>query len=121
MALGRTAAGVALGCTLIFAGPLRSENPVEIDIRPAFTTAPGTFRVVVQIVPHEDNRELVIQADSADFYRASYIEVDGEYGARSYPLMLKGLPAGHYTITARLRGREGDRAADSMVVDVLEG
>jgi hypothetical protein len=35
--------------------------------------------------------------------------------------VLKGLPAGRYTITARLRGCEGERAADSMVVDVLEG
>jgi hypothetical protein len=121
MALERTAAGIALGLTLIFAGPLQSEDAVEIDIRPAFTTAPGTFRVLVRIAPHEDNRELIIEADSADFYRASHVQVDGEDAARTYPLWLKGLPAGHYTITARLRGHDGDRAADSMVVDVLEG
>jgi hypothetical protein len=121
MALGRTATGIALGFTLIFAGPIRSENPVQIDIRPALTTAPGTFRVAVQIVAHEGNRELVIEADSPDFYRASYIPFDGEYAARSHALVLKGLPAGRYTITARLRGCEGERAADSMVVDVLEG
>lgn len=121
MAFGRIPTAIVLAITLILAGPLRSENAVGIEIRPALPTAPGSFTVVVQIAPHENNRELVIEADCAHFYRASSIPLDGEQSARTYPVRLKGLPPGHYTITAKLRRAGGDRAAESVVVDVPEG
>jgi hypothetical protein len=61
----------------------------------------------------------VFEADSADFYRSSYVQLNGKDAARMYPLALNGIPAGDYTITVELLGSAGVRAIGRGVVSVI--
>jgi hypothetical protein len=97
----------------------QASSAVEVSIRPAVTTAPGNISVLARVEPDADNRALVIEADSADFYRSSYVQLDGKDAPRIYPLALNGIPAGEYTITVELLGTAGVRATGRGTVSVI--
>ncbi len=97
----------------------QARSAVEVTVRPAVTSAPGNVNIVARVEPDEENRALVIEADSGDFYRSSYVQLDGKDAARTYPLALTGIPAGEYTITVELLGSTGVRATGHGVVSVI--
>lgn len=121
MGLDRTTIGlgvgflVTLGAWSLHAG----ERALDVSVRPSVTFAPGSARIVARVEPHEDNRVLIIEADSPAFYRSSHVQLDGEHSARVHPLLLKGIPAGEYKITVRLRDSDGVRAVASGALEVI--
>lgn len=82
--------------------------------------APATVRVVVTVEPHADNRELVVEADSGSFFTSSTVELDGERAARIQAFTLKELPAGDYSVAARVVQKDGSRQKASAEYMVLE-
>jgi hypothetical protein len=96
-----------------------ASEPLQLSVRPTVTPAPGAVRVVVTVERHRDNRALVIEADSPAFFRSSLLQLEGEADARTHTLLLTSLPAGVYTITAKLRGTNGARGVDKCIVEVV--
>lgn len=115
-----TAIAFALAAAVSGVMARNAAEPLEVSVRPAVTPAPGAVRVVVTVEPHPDNRALVIEADSPAFFRSSLRQLEGEADARTHTLLLTSLPAGVYTITARLRGANGSRGVDKCSVEVID-
>jgi hypothetical protein len=66
LSTSRWAVGAALAALAISLGTSPLAEPIlEITVRPTVTTAPGFVHIVARVEPHEDNRTLIIQAESA--------------------------------------------------------
>jgi len=73
---------------------------VTMTVSPPQSFAPSDMVVRVHVVPDAANRALVIVADSADYYRSSVVQIDGESGPRIIVLELRSVPSGDYQIRA---------------------
>jgi hypothetical protein len=65
-----------------------------------------------------DNRALEVVAESPDFYRSSYIQLEGAQAQRTSVVQFRNLPSGRYRVTGTLVGSVGPRAAVSRVFEV---
>jgi hypothetical protein len=95
----------ALGTAL----PLGATERVTMTVSPTQSFAPSDMVVRVHVAPDSANRALVIVADSADYYRSSVVQIDGESGPRMIVLELRSVPGGDYQIRAAVvdaAGRE---------------
>jgi hypothetical protein len=120
MTVNRTMLAAAIAILGAIGGwSAQAESAVEVTVRPAVTSAPGYVNIVARVEPDEENRALVIAADSGDFYRSSYVQLDGKDAARMYPLALTGIPAGEYKITVELLSSTGVRATGHGAVSVI--
>ncbi len=111
----------AMGCaaTAAFVIALGSTTPgsaadvVEIRLNGTYFSEPATVRFMVALEPHDANRVLWIEADSADLYLASEIALGGRHDKRLHALAFKNLMAGHYTLRAEVRSSSGVRGTKS--------
>lgn len=95
-----------------------TEDDVSLRLSSTFATAPATVVVTATVSRDERNRALVFTAESEDFFRSSTVELDGENEARVHQFWLKGLPEGHYLVSAQLEGVRGVRALGTAPLDV---
>ncbi len=85
-----------------------ARDMVAVRVSPNISMAPATVRVVVTVEPDPENRELIVEADSGDFYTSSAVELDGSKAPRLQAFVLKELPAGQYDVAAWVVRRNGD-------------
>jgi hypothetical protein len=97
------------------AGPEQDEAPVEIRLM-----SPAAVRSVVRVAPHADNRTLRIVMDSANYYRSSDVQLDGDRAAQSHFFTWADLPPGSYSVVVTVLGPNGPRAAKMLPFDVVE-
>jgi hypothetical protein len=71
------------------------------------------MRVRVRLEPNADNRLLAIIADSADFYRRSDVQLDGNDAPAVIELGFPEVPGGDYEISAVLIDNTGKECAVS--------
>ena len=95
---------------LLLLGPLGTprtpaKQVVEIIVRGHFFSAPATVPVTIAVEPGADNRVLVVEADSDDYYRSSSIELDGDKEKRLHSVELRSLPAGEYVVRAQVKSK----------------
>ena len=76
---------------------------ISMRVTPNVSAAPSTVVVQTTIPRNPDNRSLLIEADSGEFYRASEIPLDGDRAPVITEVRLKGLPGGEYIVRAVLR------------------
>ena len=76
--------------------------PLAIMVNPTYSFAPASLRVHARLEPSPDNRTLEIAADSADFYRSSLVQLDGDRAPRVVTLEFASLPAGEYEVRGTL-------------------
>jgi hypothetical protein len=105
---------LAIGSTT----PGSAADVVEIRLNGTYFSEPATVRFMVAVEPHEANRVLWIEADSADLYRASEISLSGVDEKRLHTLSFKNLTAGHYTLRAEVRSSSGVRGMATREVVV---
>jgi hypothetical protein len=93
---------------------------MTIKVSPAVAVAPATLWVRANIESNAGNRAVEVVVDSADFYRSSRIELEGEYAPRTTVFELRNLPGGRYVVTTRLFGPSGQaRSAIRQVIKVV--
>jgi hypothetical protein len=110
------AAVLALAAT----SPLGAGEPLTIRVSPRVAMAPATL--VIDAVAEQDpaNRALQIQVDSADYYRGSLVQLDGEQAPRTTTVRYEGLPGGTYEVRATLLGSNGKpRASTNRQVNII--
>ena len=78
---------------------------VEIRVRGHYFSAPATVPITVAVEPGAQNRMLIVEADSEDYFRSSGVELAGENEKRLHSVEFKSLPAGEYTIRAEVRSK----------------
>lgn len=94
-------------------------EPLRLSVTPRITTAPATVKVIALIARNADNRELVVEADSGDYYRSSTIQLDGADAARAYEVWFRSLPPGEYLITAVVEDDHGKATKVTTTAKIL--
>ena len=112
---------VVCGLLLMSAGVWADAGEkISLKASPEISFAPAHLIVRTAIEPDLDNRALEIVVDSADFYRSSLIELNGEEAPRTSVVEFRGVPGGRYEVSARLLGEGGEsRALARRIVDVI--
>ena len=93
--------------------PLDARSRLQLRISSYFLPAGSDLSVVVRVEPDEENRELTVFVDSGDYFRSSMEPLDGADAARAHQFRFKSLPAGQYSLVARLEGTKGVREVTS--------
>ena len=81
--------------------------------------SPATMRSLVRVAPHEDNRKLRVEVDSAGYFRASEIDLDGKNAPPNHYFAWSELPAGSYSIVVTVLGANGRRVSSDLPFEVL--
>ena len=78
---------------LLLMSPLGADERLTIRVAPRMAMAPAT--VVVHAVAERDpaNRSLQIQVNSADYYRSSLVQLDGDEAPRTTTVQYEGVRA----------------------------
>jgi hypothetical protein len=78
------------------------ESLLRIEVTPNVSQAPALVRIRVHVTPSAANRGLRIVAESGDFFRSSYVALDGAEAAPITEASFKNLPGGDYEVTVSL-------------------
>jgi hypothetical protein len=105
-------------CLALTGAPLTGEETLTVKVTPAAALAPAFVRVRATVGLHDDNRALVIIAESDDFYTSSEIPLNGRHAPRVSVVEYPNLPMGFYRVTGILIGPRGQRAIASQRVNV---
>lgn len=110
---------VILAGLLAAISALDAADTVSLRVTPNVAYAPATVSITVTVEPDGQNRALLVEADSAAYYRSSQIQLDGEHAARTHRLLFRGLPPGEHVVSAVVRGTNGSQARVSQKVMVV--
>lgn len=91
---------------------------VEILLRGRYFVEPATVQITVAVEPDTANRVLRIEADGDQLFRASDLALAGANEKRLHAVEFKNLPAGTYTLRARVMSSDDVRglASQELVV-----
>ena len=114
------AVGLLLLCGAVL---VRAVQPVTISVHPAVTSIRGGTRVLVRLEASELNRKLVWEVDGPDYFRSSSVQLDGASAPRSFRYVLNHVPAGEYSVRARVirNNNSESMASATMAVIGIEG
>jgi hypothetical protein len=102
--------------------PLGAGEPITMRVSPAVAFAPANLVVRATIESDAQNRAVIVSADSADFYRASELTLDGDQAPRTNTFEFRSLPPGTYEVRATLIGASGrPRGTVRQAVNVMTG
>lgn len=105
---------------LVATSPLGAGERLTIRVAPRVAMAPATL--VIDAVAEQDpaNRALQIQVDSADYYRSSLVQLDGEAAPRTTTVRYEAVPGGIYEVRVTLFGTNGKPlAATTRPVNII--
>ena len=94
-------------------------EPVSLEVDPAYCFAPCVVTISVGVEPHKADRQLTVEADSLQFYRSSVFDLEGDQEPVQHTVIWKSLPEGFYQIRATLRRSDGDLRQASGKIRVI--
>ena len=83
-------------------------DELTLRLTPRFVSAPGYLRSLIRVAPHEANRVLRVEIDSAGSYRRSDIQLEGASAPTSHFVDWKEVPAGKYDLRVSVLGAGDD-------------
>ena len=89
-----------------------ADGLLSVQVQPNYCRDPCRIEVTVRLDPHETDRSLLVEADSANFYRSSTIQLDGNAEPAVHRVEFNSVPAGQYVVRVSL-GRVNGVAARS--------
>jgi hypothetical protein len=99
-----------------------TDGRLRIEVSPRISNAPAQVRIRAIVPPNAANRGLRIVADSGDYFRSSYVALDGDSAALITETSFKNLPGGEYDISVTLMDTQGHAASsDRRSVMVTSG
>ena len=108
MKLRPTVFGILMLCATL---PMSAGERIAVKVSPAVAFAPANLVVRTMIEADQDNRAVEIIAESADFYRSSQIQLEGDKAPRTTSFEFRSLPPGTYDVRALLIGADGEQRA----------
>lgn len=100
--------------------PLGAGQRITMKVSPAMAFAPANLLVRATIEADAQNRAVAIVAQSADFYRSSEIQLEGDRAPHTSTFEFRSLPPGNYEVTAALFGADGrERAVVRQSVNII--
>lgn len=95
------------------ASPLGANERLAVKVTPAVCFSPANLMVRATVQADPQNHELEVSAESADFYRSSAIQLDGESAPRTQQVEFRSLPPGNYSVTVSLFDAKGKSRAQA--------
>jgi hypothetical protein len=92
---------------LLAAAPVMGYEELRLRVSPEMAIEPARVIVSAYIEPNTENRAIEVITESADYYRSSFVYLEGDKAARSNTFRYRDLPAGVYEVRAVLFDREG--------------
>jgi hypothetical protein len=108
MKLRATLFGILMLITTL---PIGAGERISVKVSPAVAFAPANLVVRTMIESDQENRAVEIIAESADFYRSSQIQLEGDRAPRTTTFEFRSLPPGTYEVRALLYGTGGEQRA----------
>jgi hypothetical protein len=96
---------------LLLALPAGAGDKLTMRVSPAVAFAPANLVVRAYVPADPDNRAIEVVAESADFYRSSEMQLDGDKAPRTNIFEFRSLPTGTYQVSAVVIGSHGDAKA----------
>ena len=84
-----------------------ADGRLRIEVSPRVSQAPARVRIRAIVTPSEENRGLRVVADSGEFFRSSYLPLEGADAAPITDTSFKNLPGGEYEVTVTLVDSQG--------------
>lgn len=94
-------------------------DSLSLQVSPGIAMAPANVRVLARVYRDVDNRALEVAAESDEFYRSSYISLEGDKAPTVTEISFKGLPGGQYRVSVVLHGSRGVRGRASREVNII--
>lgn len=87
-------------------------TPKRLDVtaEPGYSLEPARVNVRILHDPRAGDRQMTVEAESADFFRSSAFPLEGEAASRLHEIVLKALPAGRYRLRVTIDGTGGEGA-----------
>jgi hypothetical protein len=101
----------ACGFLLATALTVGAGERLTIAVSTSQAFAPATATIRVHVTPDANNRGLEVSVDSGQFYRSSWIQLDGTEAPQTIAVEVRGLPGGHYQIRGALVDSTGRACA----------
>ncbi|SRR5713226_7531951 len=73
--------------------------------------APATAMIRVHVTPDANNRGLEVSVDSGEYYRSSWIQLDGTEAPQTIAVEVRSLPGGNYQVRGALVDSSGRTCA----------
>jgi hypothetical protein len=89
--------------------PAGAGEPLTMRLTPPVALEPAALTVHTVIETDPDNRALQVVAQSQDYYRSSWIQLDGSNAPRLNVFEFKNLPTGTYEVVGVLVASDGAR------------
>jgi hypothetical protein len=96
---------------LLVAASSTAVDKLVMRVTPTVAMGPATVHIHTFTERDADNRAMEVVAESADFYRSSLVELDGDRAPRARDFFFNDLPSGGYVIRAALIGSNGKERA----------
>ena len=97
-----------------------ADGRLRIEVSPRVSQAPAEVRIRAIVSPSAENRGLRIVADSGEFFRSSYLTLDGADAAPITETSFKNLPGGEYEVTVTLVNSQGHATnVDRLTITVM--
>jgi hypothetical protein len=84
-----------------------ADGRLRIEVSPRISQAPAQVRIRAIVTPSTENRGLRVVADSGEFFRSSYLPLEGADAAPVTDTSFKNLPGGEYEVTVTLVDSQG--------------
>jgi hypothetical protein len=104
----RTALAFVAAAAVLSAAPGKAaDGRLHIEVSPRISQAPAQVRIRAIVSPNAENRGLRVVADSGDFFRSSYLPLEGADAAPITETSFKNLPGGEYDVSVTLVDGQG--------------
>ena len=104
----RSALSLVVATALLWAVPgSAADDRLRIEVTPRISQAPAQVRIRAVVTPNAENRGLRVVADSGEFFRSSYMPLDGAGAAPITDTSFKNLPGGEYEVSVTLVDSQG--------------
>jgi hypothetical protein len=101
--------------------PLGADEAISIKVSPSVSFAPANVSIRATVPSNAKNRAVLVEADSANFYRSSEIPLNGDQAPRTNMFVFRDLPQGMYEVKATLLGPGGEsRGKARLQLNVIE-
>ena len=84
---------------------------LTIAVSTSQSFAPATATIRVHVTPDANNRGLEVSVDSGEYYRSSWIQLDGTEAPHTITVAVRSLPGGNYQIRGALVDSTGRACA----------
>jgi hypothetical protein len=96
-------------------------DDIAVTSSPRYSLQPARVTIRIRHQPSHRDRQMTVEAESAEFFRSSTFALDGAEAGRLHVIVLKALPAGQYRVRVAIHRADAEMAEATGVFAVCDG